>query len=157
MTTRYRILVPTDFSACSEAALSTAISLAKGREQSEILLAHVVEASVPAYDEELGVLEPEALRTKMQMLSAMRQHNVPITSVVLHGNPADTIVQLATEKSADVIVMGTRGHSVVVDLLGTVATHVMRSSPCPVLTIHVRPQPGSPKVTSSDTQKDAVK
>ena len=53
------ILVPTDFSRGSKMALSLAVALASSSKETSIVLLHVVEASVPACDEELGVLEPE--------------------------------------------------------------------------------------------------
>jgi nucleotide-binding universal stress UspA family protein len=52
------------------------------------------------------------------------------------GRPADTIVRLARERNADLIIMATHGrtglgHAV----LGSVAEKVVRLAPCPVLTI----------------------
>jgi nucleotide-binding universal stress UspA family protein len=52
------------------------------------------------------------------------------------GHPADTIVRLARERNADLIVMATHGrtglgHAV----LGSVAEKVIRRAPCPVLTV----------------------
>ena len=54
-----RILVPIDFSSCSESALKLAVSLASGKPDVSLVVVHVVEPVVPTYDEELGVLEPE--------------------------------------------------------------------------------------------------
>jgi nucleotide-binding universal stress UspA family protein len=58
---------------------------------------------------------------------------------VATGGPADTIVRVARERGADLIVMGTHGrtglHHV---LLGSVAEKVVRLAPCPVLTVRDR-------------------
>lgn len=131
-----RILVPTDFSSCSETALKLAVSLAESRPDASVAVLHVVEPVVPTYDETLGVLEPEALRTKIEMLAASRQHDIQIRSEVCHGDPAEVILGYAREHHHDLIVMGTQGkgglfHS----LVGSTAEKVMRQASCPVLTV----------------------
>jgi nucleotide-binding universal stress UspA family protein len=52
------------------------------------------------------------------------------------GRPADTIVRLARERKADLIVMATHGRTGLEHMvLGSVAEKVVRLAPCPVLTI----------------------
>ncbi len=52
------------------------------------------------------------------------------------GHPADTIVRVAEERNADLIVMGTHGRTGLQHvLLGSVAERVVRLAPCPVLTV----------------------
>ena len=52
------------------------------------------------------------------------------------GHPAETIVRVAQDKSADLIVMGTHGRTGLQHvLLGSVAEKVVRLAPCPVLTV----------------------
>jgi nucleotide-binding universal stress UspA family protein len=51
-------------------------------------------------------------------------------------NPAEEIVRYAQAHSIDLIVMGTHGRSAVAHLLmGSVAERVVRTAPCPVLTV----------------------
>jgi len=58
---------------------------------------------------------------------------------VASGAPADTIVRLARERQADLIVMGTHGCTGLSHvLLGSVAEKVAREAPCPVLIIRYR-------------------
>ena len=55
---------------------------------------------------------------------------------VATGSPAETIVCIAQERSADLIVMGTQGRTGLSHvLLGSVAAKVVRLAPCPVLTV----------------------
>ena len=57
------------------------------------------------------------------------------------GRPAEEIVQYAHEHAIDLIVMGTHGREGVMRaVLGSVAETVVRRAPCPVLTVH-RPEP----------------
>jgi nucleotide-binding universal stress UspA family protein len=55
------------------------------------------------------------------------------------GHPADTIVRVAQERGADLIVMSTHGRTGLQHvLLGSVAEKVVRLAPCPVLTVKHR-------------------
>lgn len=52
------------------------------------------------------------------------------------GSPAETIVRIAQEQAADLIVMGTHGRTGLQHaLLGSVAEKVVRLASCPVLTV----------------------
>ena len=58
------------------------------------------------------------------------------TAEVAAGPAADTIVRIAQERGADLIVMGTHGRTGLQHvLLGSVAEKVVRLAPCPVLTV----------------------
>jgi universal stress protein A len=63
---------------------------------------------------------------------------VRTAQVVLSSNdPAQAIVDYAVECGADLIVLGTHGRSGVSRMLmGSVAERVVRTAPCPVLTVH---------------------
>jgi nucleotide-binding universal stress UspA family protein len=67
--------------------------------------------------------------------SADRQRFNVRTSVQV-GDPAIQIVEYARLESIDLVVIGTHGRSGVAHLvLGSVAERVVRSAPCPVLTV----------------------
>ena len=56
-----------------------------------------------------------------------------VESIVRDGNPKKAIVAMATDWSADLIVMGSQGHSGITGLLlGNTAQTVMNRSRCPV-------------------------
>jgi nucleotide-binding universal stress UspA family protein len=132
----YRILVPTDFSSCSESALSFAIVLAGAADQASICLLHVVEASVPGYDDNLGVLEPEFLRTQMQMLSASRRTDIAMETKIVHGDPRKKIVATAKQLDIDLIVIGTHGRGGLAQfIMGSTAKAVLHNASCPVMTV----------------------
>jgi nucleotide-binding universal stress UspA family protein len=57
-------------------------------------------------------------------------------SDIVFGDPGSEIVTIATDSNADLIVMGSRGLTGVKRvLLGSVASHVLRHAPCPMLVV----------------------
>jgi nucleotide-binding universal stress UspA family protein len=55
-------------------------------------------------------------------------------TLVLRGDPATSLCDLATEYGARAIVMGSRGRGGIKRaLLGSVSDHVVRNAPCPVI------------------------
>jgi nucleotide-binding universal stress UspA family protein len=147
MTRRFtRILVPTDFSPASDAALATAKDLAE-RFGASIHLLHVLEDpyATSAYATEVYGFLPQGLRESWQqnaearlltLLPAEERTRFGGTTGVLFGPPAKTIVEHAADNGFDLIVMGTHGRGGVAHLLlGSVAERVVRSARCPVLTV----------------------
>lgn len=138
-----RILVPLDFSANSELALDYARAMAR-RFGAALHLVHVCE--VPAMA--TGPLEAYVFRYSDwgQRLSdeaesllidlEQRLPDVKVSTEVLFGNPARCIVTAADVDRTDLIVMGTHGRgSLMHVLMGNVAERVVRTAPCPVLTV----------------------
>jgi nucleotide-binding universal stress UspA family protein len=141
-----RILVPIDFSADADVAMQYAIDLARSFGASVDVL-HVVENplaagmwSAEAYRVEIAGLQinlvrdaRERLRKEIARAGALPnglEHDVRV------GHPATTIVDYAREKAVDLIVMGTKGRTGVAHVLaGSVAERVVRTAPCPVLTV----------------------
>lgn len=142
------ILVPVDFSSNSSRALEYAHTLAT-RFEASLHLIHVCEvpsvttgsmdAYAIAYSSWSQQLGDEAERELLKVLPALT--GVTTTTEVLFGNPARAIVAAATGRKSDLIVMGTHGHGPVMHaLMGNVAERVVRTAPCPVLTIR-EPRP----------------
>lgn len=61
-----------------------------------------------------------------------------ITTVAATGDPADLICQEATRLGADMIVVGNRRTQGPTRVLGSVASDVLRQSPCDVLVAHTQ-------------------
>jgi len=140
----YRIVVPTDFSACAEEAwgLAQRLALALG---SDVVLAHVL-VETPLYDEGPFTMERtrkvyEAARrwaeeSIEQWAAAARAKGVKVRTVLRTGVAHREIVALATDERADLVLMGTHGRGGLDRaLLGSVADRVIRLAPCPVLTV----------------------
>jgi len=158
------VLVPTDFSETASHALRLAIEEAK-LHGAKITLLHVVapraltgvyyvntvpgpaDAFDPAVSGRVGApgpLEPATVvRHDPGDVALMQLHDlIPYPcrdswgAEVAVGSPAETIVRVAEEQTADLIVMGTHGRTGIQHaLLGSVAEKVVRLAPCPVLTV----------------------
>ncbi|AFZ71945.1 universal stress protein [Natronobacterium gregoryi] len=136
------VLVPIDDSDPAREAFERAITTAP---DAAITALHVVEPSVAAYrsdDGPYGVQLPvtaeadhlEAVFDPVRALAS--EHDVSLTTEVLVGSPARSIVDVATEADVDRIVIGSHGRTGVSRvLLGSVAERVVRRAPVPVTVV----------------------
>ena len=137
------ILVPTDLSEGAHDALDYACELAR-KLDATIHLVNVI--GIPAIGvPELGVALTASVIDSMVVenqkaldeLVARKCTDVRMGQALLKtGDARDLINQTALEVGADLIVMGTHGRrGVSRALLGSIAETVVRSAPCPVLTV----------------------
>jgi nucleotide-binding universal stress UspA family protein len=145
------IVLATDGSSASRAALDTAVRLA--REHAAVLTAVYVVDPYPYLG--LGEANPMGLHA---YLSAAREHAAAAHSQVLREvavaapgvdlrlalledvHAAEGIVAAARTAGADLLVVGSHGRRGVDRvLLGSVATRVLRQSPVPVLVVRGEP------------------
>ena len=135
-----RILVPTDFSAFSEAALQFSVMLAK-QLRANVALVHVIPSNSSRPDS-IHIMEPVRRRTDRlfeKSLSGCRAPELISGRILLSGDPVKGILKQATRVKADLIVMGTQGRRGVKRLaLGSVAASVVRKGSCPVLVVKTR-------------------
>jgi len=134
-----RILVATDFSEQSHKALNYAIGFA-AQFGAELTLVHVVEPVLYPTDWMVPLPEIDFAQTRKFLIEQLKalSRNSPVTaqSIVRRGQPAEEIVAAARERKVDLIVIATHGYSGVKHvLIGSVAERVVRSAPCPVLTV----------------------
>jgi nucleotide-binding universal stress UspA family protein len=138
-----RILAAIDFSGSSEAGFDTALDFAEASGAAVTAL-HVVpevpEAEAPEMipfnvPEYRRLLEKEA-RDRLKAFVAVRGRGRPVEPRILAGKPWRRILHLAHEMAADLVVLGVQGRSAA-DLLlfGSTAHHLVRTAPCPVLTV----------------------
>lgn len=132
-----KIVFPTDFSHCGDAALSLATVLARDT-GAKLIIAHVEEPPLAYGGGEMYYGLPEPLTEDLaQMLNKVRPLDpaVPCEHRLITGEPSDAIVRLADQEQADLIVMGTHGRTGLSRLLmGSVAESIVRNAKCPVLT-----------------------
>lgn len=139
------ILVPTDFSEPSDAALRYGKALSEAF-QASLHVIHVVQEpfsqpwAVEAYGFSLAALQDEWLREAGERLAALlpppqrERYRGEIATVL--GHPVVEILRYAREKAVDLIVLGTHGRGPLGHMvIGSVAERVVRKAPCPVLTV----------------------
>ena len=156
------ILVPTDFSECSQKALSYALSFAR-QFGAEILLLHVVE-SVPAVAHDaliqssmLTVALHEESERQLDRLQRECLADAPVSTLTTDGLPWQRIVEVAREKNIDLIVAGTGGRNRLARvLMGSTAERIVRHAPCPVLVVREREHDFLACVDSSAGGVDAL-
>lgn len=135
------LLVPHDFSPHSDAALDTAIDLAKAF-GAKLDLVHVYHRPALIFEpygvqpvEPLITEIPEAAKRRLQReLDKVLAAGVEATAEVIEGSASETLVALSAK--VDLIVMGTHGFTGLPHvLLGSVAERTVRLAECPVLTV----------------------
>jgi nucleotide-binding universal stress UspA family protein len=136
-----RILVPTDFSPASQAALTYAAELARSF-SAELHLLNVPEDAGAAAEAEFPIGLFENMRSAAydrlgRLVAPEFGLEVPPKFAMRVGSPAEEIGRYAAEHAIDLIVMGTHGRRGLAHVvMGSVAEKVVRSAPCPVLTLH---------------------
>ena len=139
------ILVPTDFSADAEKALSTATELAK-LFGAKIVVLHAYHVDIPVVSPMSGGyalpqgfyedLRSQATAQVDKLAKEVTAEGVEATGIALQESAAVVISARAESLPADLIVMGTRGLTGLKHVvLGSVAERVVRTAPCPVLTV----------------------
>jgi len=134
------ILVATDFSPCSEAAIPYAFGLAK-RYGSKVFTVYVVPHQV--FVESAQPDPAQARRTAEWKLAEIAKteaaQGIKHEEVIREGEVPEVITKLVRKQRIDLIVMGTCGRKGVDKLLlGSVAEAIFRVAECPVLTIGPR-------------------
>ncbi len=134
------ILFPTDFSPCSQTALPYLRAIAE-RYGSTVHVLHVL-----APETQIGIpldrfpeldTDRDAAQSAMDALLASHPFgNIVPTATVERGPLWEVLAPYIKEHNIDLIVLGTHGRRGLKKLvLGSVAEHVFRLAPCPVLTI----------------------
>ncbi len=120
------ILVATDFTPFSEAALRYAAAIAR-RYNSTVHLAHVTPR---------GQHTHEASANMAKLLGAGYLRGVAHQAMLGQGEVWEEVVDMVSRHNADLIVVGTSGRAGLHKAIeGSVADQILRLAPCPVLTI----------------------
>jgi universal stress protein A len=137
------ILVAIDFSKPSQAALEAAIELARVT-GAKLHVFHAFELPIPAvtpYEVAIpsAYLEETRRAAQARLAQALERAaaaGVDAESHLGEGAAAQAISKAAEELDADLVVMGTHGHTGLKHIvLGSVAERTLRHAPCSVLTV----------------------
>lgn len=140
-----KILVPIDFSSCSQVAFDCAVAL--DREfHAELRLVHVIDPYSYPFGEEYAAPHRANLMTqaragaRRKMNAIVARSGARCATQVREGSPAPAICK-AARRDVDLIVTPTHGRTGLAHIfIGSVAERVVRHASCPVLVIPTRSQ-----------------
>lgn len=137
------ILIPTDLSEPSQAAVSHAARLVRATGGKPVLT-YVMEDRLPALivaqsaksKDELLEQHRRHAATSLQKVAEEQMQGLEVQCIVRSGVDYQEIVALAGEIDADLIVLGMHGHGFLVHaLVGSTTERVLHHAPCPVLVV----------------------
>jgi nucleotide-binding universal stress UspA family protein len=142
-----KILVPTDFSECSQAGFEYGVQLARDF-KADLHLVHVINQHAYPFGDKYAALD-EAQLTRETEDAAQKQlrrmgakTGVRYSAEVRRGSSAIEICKAANE-DFDLIVTSTHGRTGLSHvLIGSTAERILRYARCPVLVIPARPKSG---------------
>ena len=134
-----KIMVPVDFSSCSQKAVHYAIPFAK-KFGAELVLLHVVEPLVllgaPEGVTEEVVESTEDVQQRLQNMRKLVPADIATKTLVRQGSPHFEIIEVAKEFGIDLVILSTHGRTGLEHvLIGSTAERVVRRLGCPVLVV----------------------
>ena len=143
------LIVALDLSDATERVLAAAAQVAHFT-AAHAYLVHVVpdepafigyEAGPESVRQSVAAELREEHRTLQTYAQAMRDRGLNVTALLLQGYTVEVLLREADRLDANVIVVGSHGHSAVFDLLiGSVSEQLIRRSTRPVLVVPTRPK-----------------
>ena len=137
-----KILLPVDFTAKNEAALTSALEIAgRGETASEITLLHVIEAIEHLEPGEMAdfyrSLETRATARLFALQERFKEAGLAVRQELLIGRRAETIVRYAEDREMDLVILSShkvdRDHPALG--LGTLSYRIGIVVRCPVLLV----------------------
>ena len=135
-----RFFIPVDGSKNSLEACEMAVRLAEMGEES-VILAHchdMIPDRIQGHSrDELELdLKEEAQRIFDVCMPIFEKAKIPVETLILFGSHGVTLAEAAEEHKCDLIIMGTKGHSNLGNLiLGSVSSAVIHNSQIPVMLV----------------------
>lgn len=145
----HRIVVPVDGSGPSQAAVALALRLAT-EEGASVIFAHAIEVTKiiamttqspmgPTYALEAARSAAKEILDEAQ--ARARGSSIQVSAETVEGDCVNALLNLATQRGADLIVVGSHGRGGLSRaLLGSVAEGMLRRSVVPVLVTHAPDQ-----------------
>ncbi len=148
-----KILIPVDFSKTSLIAMEVAFDIAK-KDGADLIVLHVVEEATADSYSIRGEWRSEDWEDKIFTFRLLEKAKKQLTKLVQEprfsavkligelklGNPFHGMNAIVAEHKVDLIVMGTKGHTKLEEMIiGTNTEKVVRHAHCPVLTVHRKP------------------
>lgn len=136
----HKILIPLDNSPTDQTILDHIRPLAR-MTKANLVLVHVAEGFVARLQDQLNLADSEEIKKDQMYLdkrcSELSKNGFHVEAVLIQGKePAEGILDVATDKGCDLIAMSTHGHKFVKDVIfGSVADKLRHSTDIPILMI----------------------
>jgi nucleotide-binding universal stress UspA family protein len=128
------ILVPWDFSPMAEYALVHGIKIARNVDN-EIEILHIVKSGTKAQDKEKAAVRLEEVASRTE-----KEYGIRPRTLIREGSIFSEISDYATDKGANLVIMGTHGIKGIQKITGSYALRVIVGSKVPYLVIQDKPR-----------------
>lgn len=122
-----KILIPTNFSACAEAAFDYATRIAEDESDMTLVLLHIVP---PGSNDSPDTAEPGLAKLRDKIQSQLKDR---VKMITRKGPVVETIINVQKETRSNLIVMGMRDSEH--PSSQNISSQVILNSPCPVLMV----------------------
>lgn len=141
-----KIIIPVDFSKHSEYALETGAALAK-QHNAELIVMHMLELSESIFStsgseksEETAFMLMVTNKNFEEFLDKPYLEGITVTPLIKHHKVLKEVSEVASHEKADLVIMGSRGHSDHDGVFtGSNTEKVIRYSDTPVLVVKSKP------------------
>jgi len=141
-----KIIIPVDFSQHSEYALETGAMLAK-QHNAELIVMHMLELSESIFStsgseksEETAFMLMVTNKEFEKFLDKPYLEDITVTPIIKHHKVLKEVSEVASQEQADLVIMGSRGHSEHDGVFtGSNTEKVVRYSETPVLVVKSKP------------------
>lgn len=137
------IIIPIDFSENADIALNYAAEFAK-KQNALLIVLHCYSVNYPNAETPYSIIEEIKSDAHKKALFELNNawlklagaNAIEHSLIALEGDPKHVILDLAKEKNADLIIMGTKGAgSVLNQIFGSTAAKIIEKAACPVITV----------------------
>lgn len=146
-----KILIPTDYSVLARQAAEYAVSLSANLD-AEFVLLHCDNVPRPSYsfvNKLDDILREEAIKTGNEIIESIKTStgiDAKMSCDFTFGDPIEVLDKYAEQHDIDLIVMGTKGETVVKNrIFGSVAAGVLEHVSCPTLFVPTNAESNLPK------------
>ncbi|MBI4743268.1 MAG: universal stress protein [Actinobacteria bacterium] len=131
-----KVVIPTDFSECSEKALEYVHKL-KNKGIEEVVILHVIDTKRLETEKEKEELERICKERLKKIKKRLVDDGFNVKTILKISNPLHEIIEISEKENVSLILMGSHGKSLVTEwLVGTVSLDVVRIGEKPALVVH---------------------
>lgn len=132
-----RVMHPTDFSECADAAFQIVKRL-RGVGAQEVIVLHVQDERAMQHrtPEQIAAFDQHDTEKLEKLCQTLKMYGLQAHALLRHGHPVRETLRVAEEEDVSLIVLGSRGRSAIREILtGSTLENILRLSHRPVLVV----------------------